>query len=347
MPQDPSANRAAIPPSARSAEGSGPSAASQLTLGGGPLGNLFAPVSNEQASAVVATAWRLGIRSFDTAPHYGLGLSEIRLGEALAEHDRSEFTLSTKVGRVIEPVGDHLPDGQRDPYFEVAATHRRRWDFTERGITQSIEASMERLGIDYVDVAYLHDPDDHMESATTVGVAALQKLKEQGIIRAVGVGMNNVDPLLRFVRLGGIDQIMVAGRMTLLDRSAADVLLPECAARGVAVIAAGVFNSGVLAADDPNPSSTFDYRTVTADILERAQTIAALCAGHGVAMRAVALAFALRDTSVEHVCFGARRQQEVVQNVEALSHLIPLELWRDLAAAGFVEADRIPPTGVV
>lgn len=235
--------------------GAGRCPVTSLSLGGAALGNLFSPLSDGTARGAVDAAWDAGIRYFDTAPHYGLGLSERRMGAALRDRPRDAYTLSTKVGRILEPWeggGDDLAQG-----FAVPASHRRRWDFSADGVRRSIEASLERLGLDRIDIAYLHDPDDHGEQALSQAYPALERLRAEGVVRAIGVGMNQTSLLARFLRESDVDAVLCAGRYSLLDQGAAEELLPEAAARGRSVVVGGVFNSGLLA--DPRPGATYDY----------------------------------------------------------------------------------------
>jgi len=225
---------------------------SGLGFGAAVIGNLFTEVTDEQAHEAVTAAWQRGIRYFDTAPHYGLGLSERRLGEALSAFPRAEFTVSTKVGRRLEPSthgGDDLANG-----FAVPATRRRVWDFSADGVRRTLEASLERLGLDRVDVVYLHDPDDHADEAFREGYPALEKLRSEGVVGAIGAGMNQAGMLTRFVRETDVDVVLCAGRYTLLDQSALTELLPAAVERGVSVVIGGAFNSGLLA--DPRPGAT-------------------------------------------------------------------------------------------
>ncbi|GGT23729.1 hypothetical protein GCM10010254_50360 [Streptomyces chromofuscus] len=229
--------------------------AAPLAFGAAGIGNLYTAISDEQAHAAVTAAWRQGIRHFDTAPHYGLGLSERRLGAALREHPRAAYTISTKVGRRLEPAdgtGDDRANG-----FAVPATQRRVWDFTADGIRRTLDASLERLGLDRVDTVYLHDPDDHAEQAFREGYPALEKLRSEGVVGAIGAGMNQTAMLTRFVRDTDVDVVLCAGRYTLLDQSALTELLPAARERGTAVVIGGAFNSGLLA--DPSPGATYNY----------------------------------------------------------------------------------------
>ena len=227
---------------------------SRYGFGAAPIGNLFSAVDDDTARASVDAAYEAGFRLFDTAPHYGLGLSERRLGAALAGRPRDSYTLSTKVGRLLVP----SPDGGRDDQgFDVPADVRRVWDFSRDGVRRSLEESLERLGLDAVDIVLIHDPDDHWEQAVSEAYPALAELRDQGVVKAVGVGMNQAGMLAAFVRETEVDLVMLAGRYTLLDQSGAEELLPLCEERGVSVLAAGAFNSGLLATHDP--AGTFDY----------------------------------------------------------------------------------------
>jgi D-threo-aldose 1-dehydrogenase len=213
---------------------------SELSLGCAQLGNMYREVADADARSTVDTAWELGLRYLDTAPHYGLGLSERRLGAALASRPREAYVLSSKVGRMLEPVD--IVDGLDDQGFVVPATHRRRWDFSREGIRRSLEESLERLGLDRLDIVYLHDPDAHWTEVLATGYATLEELRSQGIVGAIGAGMNQSAMLADLVRETDLDVVMLAGRYTLLEQEALDDLLPLCCERRVAVVAAGVFH---------------------------------------------------------------------------------------------------------
>jgi D-threo-aldose 1-dehydrogenase len=305
----------------------------RLSFGAAAIGNLFTPVTDETAQAAVDAAWDAGVRYFDTAPHYGLGLSERRLGAALRDRPRAEYTVSTKVGRLLEPDestnGDDLANG-----FAVPATHRRVWDFSADGVRRSIEDSLRRLGLDRVDVVYLHDPDDHAEQAFHQAYPALEQLRAEGTVGAIGAGMNQTAMLTRFLRDTDVDVILCAGRYTLLDHQALDELLPEAAARGKSVVVGGVFNSGLLA--DPRPGATYDYAPAPADLLDRALRVQAVADRHGVPLRAAALSFPLAHPAVASVCVGARSPYEIRDAAAMLRHPVPDALWEDLRAEGLL-----------
>ncbi|GAA2915273.1 aldo/keto reductase [Streptomyces mexicanus] len=308
---------------------------SPLGFGGAAIGNLYRAVSDEQAHAAVTAAWERGIRYFDTAPHYGLGLSERRLGAALRAHDRSAYTVSTKVGRRLEPAdgaGDDLAHG-----FAVPATHRRVWDFSADGVRRTLEASLARLGLDRVDVVYLHDPDDHLDQALREGYPALEKLRSEGVVGAIGAGMNRSAPLTRFVRDTDVDVVLCAGRYTLLDTSALADLLPAAAARGTSVVIGGAFNSGLLA--DPGPSATYDYARAPARLLDRALRMRAIADAHGITLRAAALAFCAAHPAVASVLVGARSAAEVHDCARQFEVAVPDAFWAQLRASGLLPAE--------
>jgi D-threo-aldose 1-dehydrogenase len=306
-----------------------------LSFGAAGLGNLFRPVTDEDAAETLAAAWDAGIRSFDTAPHYGLGLSERRIGAALRDRPRDEYVLSTKVGRLLEPTPDAGGDDLANAYA-VPATHRRVWDFSADGVRRSIEESLVRLGLDRVDIAYLHDPDDHEDEAFGQAYPALEQLRSEGVVRAIGAGMNQSRMLARFARETDVDVLLLAGRYTLLDQDGARELLPEAEARGVSVVIGGVFNSGLLA--DPKPGATYDYEAAPMEMYDKTLRIKAVCEGHGVPLRAAALAYPQRHPAVASVLLGARSPAEIEDSVAMASVPIPEELWDDLRAAGLLPA---------
>ena len=304
-------------------------AVTEIGLGVAQFGNLFQVTTDEASTAAVEAAWEAGIRYFDTAPHYGLGLSERRLGRALLGRPRDEFLVSTKVGRALVPTPENANDLDEDG-FQVPATHRRAWDFSRDGILRSLEQSLERLGLDRVDIVYLHDPDDHWDQASTEGIGALIELRDQGVVQAIGAGMNQTAMLTEFVRRCDIDIVMLAGRYTLLDRSAAADLLPLAQERGVGVVAAAVYNSGLLSRAEVADDTTFDYLPASAGLVANARAIAELCRAHGVTLPDAAVQFALRQPSVVSVVLGTRTAEQARQGVGRYSVDIPEALWTDL-----------------
>jgi D-threo-aldose 1-dehydrogenase len=313
----------------------------ELSLGCAQLGNLYREVSDEDARATVAAAWDAGVRYFDTAPHYGLGLSERRLGAALAERHRDACVVSTKVGRLLEPVP--VVGGLDDDGFVVPATHRRRWDFSRDGIRRSLEESLERLGLDRVDILYLHDPDDHWHDVLDTGYPALAELRADGVVGAVGAGMNQTAMLADLVRYADVDLLMLAGRYTLLEQDALDELLPLCTERGVGIVAAGVFNSGLLARPRPANDAKYEYGDAPASLVARATAIAAVCERHGTTLPAAAIAFPLAHPAVHSVCVGARSAEQIQRNAALLDEKIPVELWSELKEEALLREDAPVP----
>jgi len=313
-----------------------------LGFGGAPIGNLYRAVDDDAAAATVTAALEAGVRFFDTAPHYGLGRSERHLGRALAAWPRAEVVVSTKVGRVLVPDPDGA--GRRDGEgFDVPATHRRVWDFSAAGVRRSLEASLERLGLDRVDVVLLHDPDRHWRPAVEGAYPALHELRAQGAVGAIGAGMNQWQMLAELVRHTDIDVVLLAGRYTLLDQSSLDVLLPLCVARGVSVVIGGVFNSGLLATATPRPDATYDYAPGSAEVVERARRIAAVCARHDVTLPQAALAFPTGHPAVASVLVGMRSPAEVAENLALAARPSPAGLWVELVAEGLLRADAPVP----
>jgi D-threo-aldose 1-dehydrogenase len=318
-----------------------PLAVSELSLGCAQLGNLYREVSDADARATVDSAWKLGIRYYDTAPHYGLGLSERRLGAALAGRPPGDYVLSTKVGRLLEPVD--RPAGPDDEGFAVPATHRRVFDFSRDGIRRSLEESLRRLGLDRVDVVYLHDPDDHWDEVVESGYPALAELRGEGVVAAIGAGMNRSRMLADLVRLADVDVVMLAGRYTLLEQDALDDLLPACEARGVSVVAAGVFNSGLLARPRPTEDARYDYGEASRELVERARAIASVCERHGTTLPAAAIAFPLAHPAVASVCVGARSPGQIEHDADLYRQPIAPDLWRELRAERLLRADAPTP----
>ncbi|HYN94540.1 MAG TPA: aldo/keto reductase [Pilimelia sp.] len=309
-----------------------------LGFGGGPLGGLFEPLDDDTAAAALDAAWDGGIRYFDTAPHYGIGHSERRIGAFLQGRPRAEYTLSTKVGRLLVPQD---PAGRTDDSFEVPATHRRVWDFSRDGVLRSVEESLARLGVDRVDVLFLHDAEEHMDAAVRDGYPALAELRAQGVVGAVGAGMYHPAKLTRIVRETDIDVVMLAGRYTLLQQPALDDLLPACVERGVSVLAAAIFNSGVLASPRPADDARFDYGPASAELLRRVHRMADVCEAHGATLPQAAMAFPLGHPAVAGVVVGMRSADEARRNAEAFAASVPAQVWADLRAEGLID-ERAP-----
>lgn len=310
----------------------------RLGLGCAPLGNLYRAVSEAEAEATVAAAFGTGVPGpvyLDTAPHYGLGRSEDRLGRALAGRDRSTYVLSTKVGRRLRDLRPgEVPDDQG---YTDSPARAREWDFTADGIRATLESSLERLGVDAVDIVYLHDPEEHLPQIYDTGFAALADLRDQGVVKAIGFGMNHSDILARLVADLDIDVVLCAGRWTLLERTALDDLLPVCERRGTKVVVGGVYNSGLLA--DPRPGTHYNYVEAPPEILARAQRMASVCGEFGVPLRAAALRYPFAHPSVVSAVVGAANAAEVRDNAELFSYDIPDALWHALVARGLLDED--------
>jgi D-threo-aldose 1-dehydrogenase len=299
-------------------------------------------MADATARAIVDHAWQLGVRYFDTAPHYGLGLSERRLGAGLSARDPDSYVVSSKVGRLLVPQGDTKQLDSEG--FAVPATYRRVWDFTRDGIRRSVEDSLERTGLRRLDVAYLHDPDHHMNEVLSTGYPALEEMRQEGLISAIGAGMNAAEPLTRLVLETDVDLVMLAGRYTLLEQGGLDGLLPACTKHGVGVVIAGVFNSGLLAKDEPDDTARYDYADAPPKWLERARAIARICREHETTLPAAALAFPLAHEAVLSVCVGASSPQQIEQTLSLYRKGVPGSLWPELKERGLLRADAPTPT---
>jgi D-threo-aldose 1-dehydrogenase len=287
-----------------------------LGLGTAPLAGLNRAVDEREAVETIERAWDLGIRFFDTAPYYGSGLAETRLGLALRGKPRSELVVSTKVGRRLRPGRSSWHDAPPlEPYF----------DFSYDGALASLEESLERLGLDRVDVALVHDPDEHYQEATDGAFRALRRLRDEGVVTRIGVGMNRSELLRRFARETDPDCFLIAGRLTLLDQSAAGSLLPLCIERGIGLIVGGVFNSGILAG-----GSTFDYAPAGADLAQRVSRLEDVACRQGVPLAAAAVQFPMRHPGVETVLVGCASASEVEEDVRLARVPVPSRLWREL-----------------
>lgn len=311
-----------------------------LGLGAAQFGNLYRPTDDSDVEGAFEAAWQAGVRYFDTAPHYGLGLSERRLGALLRGLPRDEFTLSTKVGRLLEPNPDPRAAAHDDTEgFAVPASTVRRWDFSADGVARSLEASLERLGLDRVDVVYVHDPDDFGDQVVAETLPALARLRDEGVIGAIGVGMNQSALPARFVVEADIDVVMLAGRYSLLEQGALDDLLPLAEQHSVGIVVAGVYNSGLLARNRPPIDAKYDYATAPPELLHRANAIADVCERHGVTLPEASLAFPWLHPAVVSVVVGMRDRDQAVENVRR--SLVPVHdaLWDELIDAGLLRAE--------
>jgi D-threo-aldose 1-dehydrogenase len=301
----------------------------ELGLGAAQFGNLYRETTDQQAASAVEAAWEAGIRYFDTAPHYGLGLSERRLGALLGDYPRDEYVVSSKVGRLLVD-SPELAGQMDDEGFVVPASRRRVWDFSRDGILRSFEATLERTGLDRVDIVYLHDPDDHLEQALGEGIQTLIELREQGLVHAVGAGMKQSAALAALIRAADVDVVMLAGRYTLLEQDAAADLLPLALDRGVGVVIAGVYNTGLLSSARPAAGAKYEYEDAPAELIVRANAIADVCESHGVSLPEAALAFPLLHPAVVSVVVGVRDGAQMTSNVERYETPIPNALWTEL-----------------
>jgi len=309
----------------------------RLGLGTAPLGGLYEAVSDTVAEATVRAALDLGLGLVDTAPLYGHGLAEQRVGRVLVERERGSFVLATKVGRLLrsgaftEPRSPFVGSPDVNPVF----------DFSYDGVMRSLEESLERLGVDRVDILQIHDPDEHHDEALEGAYRALDQLRAEGTIGAVGAGMNQSAMLARFAREADFDCFLLAGRYTLLDQDALTELLPLCAQRNIAIIAGGVYNSGLLA--DPRPDAPFDYQPSSPTLLEQALQLRAACDRHGVPLKAAAIQFPLGHPAVAGIVIGARTPGELIENVAMFRYPIPAGLWDELRAEGLLGAEVPTP----
>jgi D-threo-aldose 1-dehydrogenase len=317
----------------------------RLGFGGASIGGLFKAVEDDDAIGTIDHAWELGVRYFDTAPLYGYGASERRFGAALAGRPRDDYVLSTKVGRLVRsraaiPPGADVDrqelDGRDDAFYVVADPVGIVFDYSADGVRRSIGESLDRLRLDRIDVALIHDPDDHWRDAIEGAWPALERLRSEGVIGAVGAGMNQSAMLTRFVRETTMDAVLLAGRYTLLDQGALADLLPACEARGVAVLVGGIMNSGVLA--DPRPGATFNYAPAPAAVIDRARRIGEVCARHDVPLRAAAMQFPMAHPAVASLVAGVRTAAHLDEYPALLARPIPADLWSELRAEGLIES---------
>lgn len=320
----------------------------RLGIGGGPLANLYVAGTDELATATVRAAYDAGIRLFDTAPHYGLGLAERRLGAALRSIPGAvdEVTVSTKVGRLLEPVAPTADPADLplddEGGFVTPATSRRVWDHSEAGLRRSLEASLERLDLDRVEVLYLHDPDLYdLEGALREGLPALVRLREEGLVDRVGVGANDEATLARCVEAADLDEVMCAGRFTLLEQPALTELFPACARTGTTVVAAGVYNSGLLATEALPDHPRYDYEPAPAAVVERLRRLHEVCRAHGTTVPVAAVQLVRSHPQVSAVVLGARTPQEVADAVARADAGVPAGLWSALVDAGLLVPEAV------
>ncbi|HEY4634197.1 MAG TPA: aldo/keto reductase [Candidatus Limnocylindrales bacterium] len=322
----------------------------RLAFGCAPIGGLFQAVTDAAAAAVLERAWDLGIRAFDVAPLYGYGAAERLLGEFLRDRPRDDFVVSTKVGRLVRTVGsipagaevDHqVLDGHPDAYYAGIGERRMVFDYSADGVRRSIDESLERLGLDRVDIVLIHDPDDHWQAALDGAYPALHRLREDGVVRAIGMGMNQAAMLARFAELTEPDVFLLAGRYTLFDQDALSTVLPRCVEHRIAVLIGGVMNSGLLA--DPRPGTHLDYAPAEDWAIARARRLGEICARHGVALRAAAMQFPLAHPAVRGLIAGTRRVEHLEEYHESMRLAIPPGMWHELRDAGLLPPDAPVP----
>ena len=299
---------------------------SRLSLGTAALGGLYTSVSDADCTETVLTAIDNGINFIDTAPHYGKGTSEVRIGKAIAGRDRSTFVISTKIGRLLVPSTTDIDDF----FMDADNTVERKFDFSASGVRQSLEGSLERLGIDSVEILFIHDPDANADEAILEAYPELDRMRAEGIIKAIGVGMNQCETPTRVIKETDIDMVLIAGRYSLLDQKAMDELLPTALERNVDIIAAGVFNSGILA--NPVKGATYDYVPASDELLAKAIRIREVLDGHQASLTSAALQFPLRHPAVKSVLVGCRSAAEVATNIKEFDKTIENKVWEDLVS---------------
>lgn len=319
-----------------------------MSFGGAPIGNFMRPFSDEEARAMVDAAWELGIRFFDTAPLYGHGLSEQRLGAALAVRERSEYTVASKAGRVLDAAD---PKDIDSGLWVDPAPFNARYDYSYDGIMRSVEQSLQRLNIENLDIVFMHDIDRYTHGseqpkmfakALDEGFAALVDLRSQGVIKAIGFGVNEADICADAVRNTDTDAVLLAGRYTLLEQEPLDDLLPMCESRGIGVVLGGVYNSGVLATGAV-PGAKFNYGPAPEPVLEKVRKIQEVVADHGVSLPAAALQFSAAHPAVASICVGSRNAAQQAQSAELFRADIPAGFWEDLRSAGLIRTDAPTP----
>lgn len=321
----------------------------RLGLGGAPLGNLFEPVLEADAAALLSQAWDSGCRCYDTAPHYGHGLSEHRIGAALRGAPRDGFVLSSKVGRVLTP---NAAAARRQHGYVDILPFDQHWDYSAAGVRRSVEDSLQRLGMARLDVAYVHDMDAATHGAQAPAVLrqvldetlpALRALQREGLVGSVGLGINDVAVVLEVLRHAPLDVLMLAGRYTLLDHSALPQLLPLCAARGVRVALGGVFNSGILATGVKAGGGLFNYAPAALAWVDQVARIEALCDEMDVPLRAAALQFPLAHPAVDIVMLGTRSAAEWTDACAMMRRPVPPAFWQALRTRGLLPDEAPTP----
>lgn len=322
-----------------------------LGLGTAPLGNLYAPMDETTARQTLDAAWDGGMRLFDTAPFYGLGLAEVRMSGFLRGKPRGEYLLSTKVGRYLTVAPE--PDPSAVGKFFDCPTRRVNFDYSYDGVMRSLEHSFERLGVDRLDIVLVHDVDVSTHGTRDAsdrriaefmagGYRALDELRAAGTVGAIGGGINDWEVAQALAEQADLDLLLLAGRYTLLEQDALETLLPLCERRGIGILLGGPYNSGILASG-PKPGAFYNYEPAPEAILDRVRRIEAICTAHGVRLATAALQFPLGHPTVVSVIPGARSASEVTRNLAQLSEPVPAALWSDLRTAGLLRPDAPLP----
>lgn len=323
----------------------------ELGFGTAPFGNLYRAVQDEDSLEILEKAWQTGCRYFDTAPLYGLGLAETRLNPFLRMKPRDEYVLSTKVGRLLQVCPPEQQTGI-GKFFDVPS-RREVYDYTYDGIMRSLEFSFERLGVDSIDVLFAHDLDlanhgtqdvldAHIDELMSSGYYALLSLRDQGVIKAFGAGINEWQPAQTMAERGDFDMFLLAGRYTLLEQESLTSFLPLCEQRGIGIVIGGPYNSGILATG-PKPGAYYDYEPAKPDILDKVGKIETVCQNHGVALIEAALRFPLLHPSIVSVIPGGQSVSEVESTIASYGAEIPDDLWSELKALGLMREDAPTP----
>lgn len=319
-----------------------------FSFGTAPLGNIFKPIDEATSDAMIRQSWDAGVRYFDTAPYYGHGLAELRLGHSLRWKDRRDYVVATKVGRVLKPA--RRADIEFAPWVEAAA-NRLEFDYSYDGTMRAFEDSLQRMALEHIDILFIHDIDVFtrgeeqpavFEQAMTGSWKALEKLRDQKVVKAIGVGVNEWQVCHEALKRRDFDCFLLAGRYTLLEQEALDEFLPLCVERGAAVVVGGGFNSGILATG-AKPGAKYNYSPAPDDIMKRVAAIEQVCRAHDVPLPAAALQFVVAHPAVASFCAGTRTEQQLAQNIEWFSRPIPAEFWSELKACGLLREDAPVP----
>ncbi|MGE5839923.1 MAG: aldo/keto reductase [Deltaproteobacteria bacterium] len=315
-----------------------------LGFGGASMGNMYSPVNEAQAMEAIRTAYENKVKYFDTAPMYGFGKSERLYGAVLKELPRASFVLSTKVGRLILK-GEAPPNTEQTPFVDLKGLYPV-FDYSREGILRSLEESHKRLGLDRIDIVYIHDPDvnDSYRQALNEAYPTLDELRRQKVISAVGVGMNQAEMLRDFAKNADFDCFLLAGRYTLLDQIALKELLPLCLKKNIAIVIGGAYNSGILATG-AKPGAHYDYKPASPEIMEKTRRIEEVCAAHKVPLKAAALQFPFGHQAVVSNIPGTRTKERFQENLKLMTHPIPTDFWADLKERKLLDQETPVPSG--